>query len=118
VSNQTDEEWISETALVQPKVLLGKYIIGRYKVIFGWRIRGGYLHDDGCAFDVCCGTSETLLQLVETLYTAKILKNEELKISPFINLKAYSEIKPIHNDVKYISWLSELSEELHQDGRI
>lgn len=106
-------KWLTEDCEIFDYELIGdNYFIGRYRVIFGYRIRGGVIGDGGCAFDVCCGTSEEMLTLVQTLYKAKIEKNFSEGLPPHTGLRVYSEIKPIFNDLDYMKWLAELKEEV------
>jgi hypothetical protein len=124
----TDEEiseWIESSELTHTEIIEDKYIIGRYRVMFGYRIRGGKIGDMVFGFDICCGRSEELLNCVHEKYS-KLMRSEELlncvheKYSKLMRknlksgksyyegLRSYSEVKPIHNDLEYMKWLSEL----------
>jgi hypothetical protein len=107
----TDEEiseWIESSDLTHTEIIEDKYIIGRYRVMFGYRIRGGKIGDMVFGFDICCGRSEELLNCVHEKYSKLMRKNLKSGKSYYEGLRSYSEVKPIHNDLEYMKWLSEL----------
>jgi len=110
----TPEEFLEENEIYDYD-LIGDYFIGRWKVIFGCRIRSGRVFDMSVPIDVCCGTSEHLLCLVKEVYHKKMKLNLAEGNHIFDGLRPGSEIKPIYNDVEYMEWLAELKEELNDD---
>jgi hypothetical protein len=109
----TPEEFLEENDIYDYD-LIGDYFIGRWDVIFGCRIRAGRVFDLSVPIDVCCGTSEHLLCLVKELYQKKMKLNVSEGKYILEGLRPSSEIKPIHNDIEYMEWLSELKEELDE----
>lgn len=112
----TEEEiskWLSECDIYDYELIHdNKYFVGRYDVMFGTRIRGGFVGGLCCDFDVCCGKSEELLKLVHAVYAKKIKNNFAENSVPATGLKSISEYKPINMDKEYMKWLLKLKEEL------
>jgi len=108
-------EFIDQCEIYDYEVIDNKYFVGKYKVLFGFRIRGGRLFSGWCDFDVCCGRSETLLHLVKDLYIKKVKKNIKENKKFGSELLGSSEIKPIHNDIVYMKFLTELKAEIEGD---
>ena len=109
------ENWLKENLVYDYEIIDEKYFIGRFDMIFGTRIRGGYLFDSLCQFDVCCGKIEPMLIKVKEIYTAKIKKNLSEGKQPNDGLRVMSEVKPIHNDPEFLEWLISLQEELKNE---
>jgi hypothetical protein len=108
--DEKTSEWIADCQLYDYTIINDFYIIGRYDVIFGSRIRGGYIHDGSCDFDICCGTSEEMLTLVKDVYEKQIRKNILEQRHPANELRGMSKIKPIHKDLEWMQWLAKFKE--------
>ena len=100
--------WLKNNGIFDAAVIGDKYFIGRYRVMYGYRVRGGYIGDCACEFDVCCGTSEALMQVVQTKYEKKVRENLEAKRPTADGLMSCSLIKPIHNDPDFMKFLGDL----------
>lgn len=111
-TNEVEKFMKDEAQVYDYEIIQDKYFIGIYDVLFGKRIRGGLLFSWYCDFDVCCGDSSALLELVKELYVKKINKNLESGLKFFEGLKGHSEIKPIYRDVEYMDFLAKLRSEL------
>jgi hypothetical protein len=109
---QSISKWIIESSLYNYEIIEDKYIIGRYDVMFGTRIRGGHIGEMCFGFDVCCGTSEELLNKVQDIYSKFMRKNLQEGNLYFAGLRGFSQIKPIHKDIDYMKWLIEKESEL------
>lgn len=105
-------KFLEENEVYDYQIIDGKYFIGKYNVMFGSRVRGGYLGDGCCDFDVCCGTNTVLMDKVIEIYKAKIEKNISENKAPRTDLLTMSQIKPIFNDLEYMQWLVKLKVEL------
>ena len=105
-------KFLEDNEVYDYQIIDGKYFIGKYNVMFGSRVRGGYLDVDWCDFDVCCGTNTVLMDKVIEIYKAKIEKNISENKEPNTDLITMSQIKPIFNDPEYMQWLVMLKEEL------
>jgi hypothetical protein len=113
--NEEIKDFMKLCEVYDYEVIDNKYFVGKYKVLFGYRIRGGRLFSGMCDFDVCCGRSGELLELVKELYIKKVKKNisENKKFQK--DLLGHSEIKPIFNDPKFMDWLTDLKTELDNE---
>ena len=105
-------KFLEENEVYDYHIFGDKYFIGKYNVMYGTRVRGGYLNWGCCDFDVCCGTNTVLMDKVIEIYKAKIEKNISENKEPRTDLRVLSEIKPIFNDIEYMQWLVKLKEEL------
>jgi len=94
------------------KYLKARYIdvdknveVGIYPVIFGWRVKAGYIDTYSYELDYCCGANqkmvETILGIVKT-----ILEKYNCDFSIF----PVQEIKPVFNDPLCFSQMLELAE--------
>ncbi len=80
--------------------------IGVYPVIFGYRVRAGFVDDlTTCRLDWCAGG---VWEDVERLYSLcySILENRDENTSCFDEIPAYSERKPFYNDLKFVTTLN------------
>jgi hypothetical protein len=112
VFNKDIEHFFKTNFLYDCEIINDKYFIGTYDVMFGKRMRGGYLLDDWCTFDVCCGTDKALLEKVKAIYEKKVIKNMKEDKEPSYGLRGMSLIKPIFNDKEYMKWLLEVAKEV------
>ena len=92
VENQISNRVVSENGLVE---------IGTHEVMFGFRVRAGFVGDAGCALDWCAGDSwENIERLYSVCYNILEQRNEDR--SCFWGLPSYSDIKPFFNDPKFM----------------
>ena len=107
--NKDKESWFEENGLYDVRMIGEYHFLARYNVAFGVRVRGGLLYDFGCGLDVCCGAEDSFIKRILDEYEKKAL--ETLKTNPdnpFEGLRAWSEIKPVHNDLDYMKWFEEM----------
>lgn len=78
----------------------GKMFIGTHPVLFGARIRAGYVGDPLVEIDWCCGDNLPLLSL-----TYHMLLNHMENGGTFEELPSVSMIKPWYMDLKFIESL-------------
>ena len=77
-----------------------KIVIGEYRVIFGWRIRGGYLGNQWYEFDLCCGAQEKDYLFLKEKIIKKIQSNPIE--NPFKDIPNITDRKPYMNDDKFL----------------
>lgn len=92
--------------------IIGSYYIGYHEMMFGTRVRAGKLFDYSCDIDVCCGKGQYLKTIVKDLYSKKMKQNHQNHKPIFKGLLAGSELKPINTDPNFMSWMSELMDDL------
>lgn len=78
--------------------------VGIYPVMFGFRVRCGFVGSKSYFIDYCGGADQ--LQ-VETLYsmTIAILSQRDENREVFKGLPPCSNIKPYFNDVEFLEWI-------------
>ena len=82
---------------------IGDCWIGFWKVMFGWRVRAGWMNNDwNCHADVCCGNDSTLLTYVRVVYSFKMTDNIKKGLDPFDGLKRLSDPKPCDKDEDFM----------------
>lgn len=74
--------------------------IGIYRVLFGYRVRAGYIEKDGCyKLDWCCGNR---IEDILWLYLACIcILSQRDPEDCFEGLPPVSQIKPYFNDMEF-----------------
>lgn len=83
---------ISENNLVE---------IGVYKVIFGFRVRGGFVDDKfSVVLDWCCGSDWSNVQRLYSILASILSKREENRHC-FKDLPPFSKIKPFFMDEEF-----------------
>jgi len=86
---------------------IGDYYLGTYRVIFGFRVRGGRIGDlVSCDIDLCCGDNFAFLMATRALYINIALNNVNNGRKPLDGLPTWTETKPCYLDAKYTAWLS------------
>lgn len=88
---------VSENGLVE---------MGVYRVMFGWRVRAGFVGKMSCALDWCGGGNWTD---VERLYSLcfSILSNKQENYQCFDDLPPISMIKPFYLDHDFVKIVGE-----------
>lgn len=78
--------------------------IGIYPVMYGYRVRAGFVSDPVWSMIDYCGGNDQVN--VEILYGAvlKLLENRTEQ-NPFIGLHANNRIKPFYRDEQFMKWL-------------
>jgi len=82
----------------------GKIEMGIYPVIFGYRVRAGYVGSMICQLDWCGGDDQGQLEL---LYS--IAKNILESKGSFIGVPDRSNIKPFYNDPEFVEFINSLT---------
>ena len=83
-------------------------LVGRYRVIYGYRLRAGYEGEPTFDLDICCGASlSNFLEMLEKV-TAIIDYNISKKLSPFNGIPKFSKVKPYPNDMEFCNRIGSL----------
>jgi len=84
-------------------------ILGKYRVMYGYRLRGGFLENKFYEFDICCGDKEANY---ENLFQkiCIIIKDNPID-DPFLNIPEVSKVKPYINDTYFILLINKLHRE-------
>lgn len=81
----------------------GKIEMGIHPVIFGYRVRAGYVGNMIYELDWCGGDDQEQLEL---LYS--IMKNILENKGSFVGVPVVSEIKPFFNDTKFVDLINSM----------
>lgn len=77
--------------------------IGIHPVIYGWRVRAGYIGDDWCHLDYCCGSDPIMLKFILSVCKTILETNGcDFKVFP------RQHVKPITSDAHCFSELISL----------
>ena len=95
--------------------IIGNYYIGSHRMLFGTRVRAGKLFEPVCDIDICCGEQTIWLQVIKRLYMLKMRSNLKKNVPIFEELCYCTEHKPVYNDVDFIHWLGNLSQEMGEE---
>jgi len=82
----------------------GKIEMGIYPVMYGYRVRAGYVGSMCCELDWCGGDDQSQLEL---LYS--ICKNILESKGNFSNIPIRSEIKPFYKDAEFVEVINSLT---------
>ncbi len=82
----------------------GKIEMGIYPVMYGYRVRAGYVGSMVCELDWCGGDDQSQLEL---LYS--ICKNILESKGNFSNIPIRSEIKPFYKDAQFVEAINSLT---------
>lgn len=94
-----------ETELYLSKTDEDKTIIfGIYPVMFGYRIRAGYIGLQWYELDWCAGDDPIQINLLYSICNHCLLLRD--KKDPFKDLPRISKIKPFYNDPEFVSVLN------------
>lgn len=86
----------------------GRIEIGVYTVMFGYRVRAGFVGDFFCHLDYCCGDKQ---EMVEYIYSGvKAILENTTGDKPFSKFP-HQNIKPFFNDQDNFKGFSKLIEE-------
>ena len=85
----------------------GQVEVGVYPVLFGYRIRAGYVGEPYCMIDWCCGDSEQMLHS-HYISLLLILHRREEDACCFEGIPRSSSIKPCWKDKAFTSSLTAL----------
>lgn len=88
--------------------------IGVYPVLFGFRIRCGYVGSLQCCLDWCCGMS--MPSLVAFYIAAEALLTDRMKSHPerigslelFFGIPGTSDVKPVYLDQRFVDRIDAL----------
>ena len=105
-----DSPYDKSTGLHKRKVSnCGKYEMGIYPVMFGFRIRAGIVDDGYCPVDYCGGDDLTLINLIYHCILAIIENRSANGEDPFKDLPVQSS-KPMNNDFECLFKLIKISQ--------
>lgn len=77
-----------------------KIEIGILPVIYGFRVRAGYVGAAGCEIDWCCGDKQAMVEL--GYFVCKKLLSQGFSFS---EIPSCSRIKPFYKDMPFMEWL-------------
>lgn len=83
----------------------GTVEIGVYPVMFGFRVRAGFINNDYVHIDWCCGNNQFVIERMYSVLKSIFSKREEDAYC-FKGLLSHSEIKPFFKDEKFVMWIS------------
>lgn len=81
----------------------GKREMGIYPVIFGYRVRAGYIGDSYVYLDWCGGDDQTQIELLYSI-AKNILENQD----NFKGIPSNSKIKPFYRDEEFFNTIQSL----------
>lgn len=84
--------------------------MGIYRVIYGFRVRAGFVRSSGFCLDWCGGGNWDDVQRLYSICRAILLKRLEDR-ECFKDLIPYSQVKPFYNDFEFLEHLVEKSGE-------
>jgi hypothetical protein len=98
-------------------IITGRHVndeleIQKYQVMFGYRLRAGYLPDmeeSGSELDICCGANELAYNMMFDMVTNIMLANVKSKLDPFTNIPRFSKIKPYWKDAEFLIKMNNLN---------
>lgn len=108
-------EYNKETGLHRRMVSdCGKYEMGIYPVMYGFRIRAGMVGDYFCLVDYCAGNDGTMVNLLYNIMFNMIKGRAAEGEYPFRNLP-YQSVKPMLSDPECLQGLVALTDEYPVD---
>lgn len=88
---------VSENELVE---------MGVYKVIYGWRVRAGFVGEPTVNLDWCAGGNWSDVERLYSLCSA-VLSNREENRKCFDGLPSHSLVKPFYLDLDFVKKISD-----------
>lgn len=85
--------------------------VGRARVIYGYRLRAGYI-DDGTWYDldICCGDKDEVYNEMFEKVCTIVKYNFEHELPPFSGIPSHSHIKPYPKDPQFCETIDKLYE--------
>src|SRR5688572_28895435 len=81
--------------------------VGKLKMLFGYRLRAGYLNNNLCCeLDICCGPLKKFYD--ELHHKVLLIINNNPLHQPFRNIPPSSKIKPYYNDIDFCNCIDDL----------
>lgn len=77
---------------------MGEIEVGKFRVMFGWRLRAGFIGNDTVELDICCGDKAEAYDDMLKKVCAIIKYNVDKSKDPFYGIPSNSKIKPYFND--------------------
>ncbi len=87
---------------------LGNIELGKYKVMFGYRLRAGFIGNQWYELDICCGAQTKLYDDLFHKVCTIIQWNIEEAHGPFRGIPSMSRIKPYDKDDEFLDVIDEL----------
>lgn len=97
-----DGEYLTERYLFQGNE------IGKYRVMFGYRLRAGKVGNDWYELDICCGASKKLYDDLFNKIKAIMEWNYSKGFNIFLNIPTMSYIKPYDKDDDFLDKIEKL----------
>lgn len=87
---------------------MGEIEIGKFRVMFGWRLRAGFIGNDAVELDICCGDKAEAYDDMLKKVCAIIQYNVGKSKDPFYGIPSYSKIKPYFNDIVFCQKINDI----------
>lgn len=95
----------------------GEVWVGRYRVMYGYRLRAGFIGDDvyGCEVDICCGSDPIAYENARDVVMKAILYNKENGDDVFKDIPDKSKVKPYTLDADFVFRMMHLAMKVFVD---
>ena len=85
----------------------GRVEIGVFRVMYGYRVRAGYVDSLGCELDWCAGADMKDLWYLFNV-ALSILSQRDSGPACFDGIPRFSQVKPYYNDAEFVAELVRL----------
>jgi len=110
VFKEADDD--ADTGLTHRRVSeCGRVEIGVYQVLFGFRVRAGFVGSPCCELDWCCGSDWVWVQVFYSIALG-ILSKRDVSAECFDEIPCHSQVKPSYLDAEFVNRLMELLPEV------
>ena len=90
------------------QVVLEDIIISKYRVLYGYRLRAGFIEYPCCELDIWCGAKKEDYDTMDEKIRSIIVHNIKNNKDPFQDIPRFSIIKPYFNDEKFLAKIEKL----------
>lgn len=80
--------------------------IGKYRVMYGYRLRSGYIDEDFVELDICCGRDRNAYNEMQNIVLT--IMNYNGPENPYKDMPPYSRVKPYWNDAEFVHEMKRL----------
>lgn len=85
--------------------------MGVFRVLYGWRVRAGFLGSVGVELDWCGGRNWSDVERLYSICLAILLRKEENE-QCFLNIPRFSTIKPFYLDYDFVKNITDQAGDL------
>lgn len=83
----------------------GKVFMGIYPVVFGFRVRAGFVGEGYVHLDWCCGSESYYIAIAYVAMRHLLSKKDSEDRQLFRDIPSHSRIKPYFNDAEFITFI-------------